>query len=134
MAKEWTNCQIDSGDNPKKITRLAILRNKIKKHSSSKAHTIAFNVATEKETNSLIKNFEDTENKINKSTHLVFRTAYYIAKYNLPFDDHIKFIELQKLNGLKVGNTLHSRLSSTNIIDHISSMMKRKIVSNILET
>lgn len=134
MAKEWTNCQIDSGDNPKKITRLAILRNKIKKHSSSKAHTTAFNVATEKETNSLIKNFEDTENKINKSTHLVFRTAYYIAKHNRPYDDHIKLIELQKLNGLKVGNTLHSRLSSTNIIDHISSMMKRKIVSNILET
>lgn len=76
----------------------------------SKAHTTAFNVATEKETNSLVKNFEDTENKINKSIHLVFRTAYYIAKYNRPFDDHIKLIELQKLNGLKVGNTLHYHL------------------------
>jgi len=39
MAKEWTNCQIDSGYNPKKLIRLAISRNKIKKHSSSKAHT-----------------------------------------------------------------------------------------------
>lgn len=64
MAKEWNSCQIGSGDNPKKTTRLANLRNKIKKHSSSKAHTTAFIVANEKETNSLIKNFENTEKKI----------------------------------------------------------------------
>ncbi|KAF0754597.1 E3 SUMO-protein ligase KIAA1586-like [Aphis craccivora] len=49
---------------------------------SSKAHTTAFNVATEKETNSLIKNFEDTENKINKSTHLVFRTVDLVELSN----------------------------------------------------
>lgn len=46
--------------------------------------------------------------------------------------DHL--LQLQKLNGVNIGTTLHSRFSSTNIIDHISLKMKQKIVSNIVET
>lgn len=134
MVKEWTSCQIDGGGNAKKNTRLAVLRNKTKKHSFSKVHRTAFSVATEKESNKLTQHFEETTDILNKSTYSVFRTAYFIAKYNRPFDDYFKLIELQKLNGLHVGSTLQLRFSSTNIIDHIAIKMKQKVISNIIET
>ncbi|XP_022164227.1 E3 SUMO-protein ligase KIAA1586-like [Myzus persicae] len=48
IAKEWISSQVDGGENTKKETRLALLRNKIKKHNSSEAHKTAFNVSIEK--------------------------------------------------------------------------------------
>lgn len=117
-----------------KVTRLTILRNKIRKHSSSKAHKTAFSFITRKEENVLSKQLEKSAFIKNESTTLVFRTAYYIAKSNHPFNDHFNLLKLQKLNGIKIGTTLHSRFSCTNIVDHISLKMKQKIVSNTVET
>lgn len=67
-------------------------------------------------------------------TQFIFRTAYYIAKNNRLFRDHYNLIELQDLNGIKLGNTIYSRYSATNIIDHISCKMKNRIIDNIIET
>lgn len=134
ISKEWSLCQINGGTNIKKVTRLANLRNKIKRHNSSKAHKTAFSFITQKEENVFPKQLEKSAFIKNESTTLIFRTAYYIAKYNRPFNDHNSLLQLQKLNGIKIGTTLHSRFSSTNIIDHISLKMKQKIVTNIVET
>jgi len=68
-----------------------------------------------------------------KSTEYVFRTAYFISKYNRPYDDHQKLIELQKANGVHLGSTLHSRYSSTSIVSHIASKMRERIVKNIID-
>lgn len=68
------------------------------------------------------------------STQSIFRTAYYIAKSNRLFSDHYNLIEVQDLNGIKLGNTLYSRCSATNIIDHVSCKMKNRIIANIIET
>jgi len=38
------------------------------------------------------------------------------------------------MNGVLLGQTLHSRYSSTSIIDHIATKMRNKIVQNIIET
>lgn len=54
IAKEWISCQVDGGENSKKETRLALLRNKIKKHNSSEAHKTAFNVSIEKNADNLL--------------------------------------------------------------------------------
>lgn len=44
---------------------------------------IVVKVATKKESNKLIQNFEETSYyKVNKTTVSIFRTAYYIAKHN----------------------------------------------------
>lgn len=43
-------------------------------------------------------------------------------------------MQLQELNGIKLGFTLHSRHSSTNITQHIFKEMKQKILKNINET
>lgn len=57
-----------------------------------------------------------------------------IAKNNRPFDDHTDLVELQQLNGVNLGQTLHSRYSSTSIINHIATQMRNKIVQNIITT
>lgn len=135
ISKEWTECKVDGGINKNKKTRLAILRNKIKKkHFSSKSHVSASLVINEKEKNYMSKLLEQNDSKVYESTNSIFRTAYFLAKCNRPFDDHFKLLELQELNGIKIGSTLHSRHSSTNIIQHIAIKMKQKIIQNITDS
>lgn len=125
LSKEWSSCKISGGTAVEKETRLAILRNQIKKHRSSKAHITAFSFITQKEAiNVLSKQLEESAFIKYASTASIFRTVYYIPKSNRPLNDHFNLLQLQKLNGVNIGKTLHSRFSSTNIIDHISLKMK----------
>lgn len=50
-----------------------------------------------------------------KETEAVFQTAYHLAKKNRPFSDHESLIELQGLNGIKMGLILHFCYSYTNV-------------------
>ncbi|VVC42683.1 Hypothetical protein CINCED_3A008566 [Cinara cedri] len=63
----------------------------------------------QKEEKVLSKQFEKLTFVKNQSTTLIFHTAYYIAKFNRPFNDHFNLLQLQQLNGIKIGTTLHSR-------------------------
>ncbi|XP_066570663.1 E3 SUMO-protein ligase KIAA1586-like [Amia ocellicauda] len=67
-----------------------------------------------------------------KETEAVFRTAYHLAKKNRPFSDHESLIELQELNGIKMGSILHSRYSATQITKYVANEMQSKIVSSII--
>ena len=67
-------------------------------------------------------------------TDAVFRTAYYLAKMNRPFTDHDNLIELQGKNGVSMGTSLHSRYSSTKIVEHIAKEMQKKIVNSIVSS
>ncbi|UYV63152.1 hypothetical protein LAZ67_2003299 [Cordylochernes scorpioides] len=64
----------------------------------------------------------------------LFRTAYNIAKTNRPYSDYENHITLQTLNGIKLGSTLHSRYSATQIINHIACEMRKMLVAKILST
>lgn len=88
LSNELSSYKISGGASLKKETRLASLRNKIKKHVSSKAHTTAFSYIIQKEANVLSKQLEVSSFNVNKSTISIFRTAYYIAKSNCPLNDH----------------------------------------------
>lgn len=114
-------CTVDEGNHITKQTRLANIKNKVKKHSDSFAHQYAYDIKKEKESEKIVINFEVNLHKNHVNTEYIFRTGYYIAKYNRPFDNHFKLIELQKANGLSLGSNLHSRYSATTIIDHIAS-------------
>jgi len=61
---------------------------------------------------------------VNKSR--VFRTAYYVAKNNKPFTDFEHLIDLQEGNSLDMGRVLHSKTVAVDMIDHVSSHMKKK--------
>ncbi|VVC29623.1 Hypothetical protein CINCED_3A010564 [Cinara cedri] len=134
ISQEWATCEIGGGTNTNKKTRLTVLRNKLKKHFESNAHKSAVQILDNKDKNILSKLMDEKDYQINKATHSIFCIAYYIAKYNRPFDDHLKLVQLQELNGIKLGFTLHSRYSSTNILQYISKEMKHKIIKNIIDT
>ena len=66
-----------------------------------------------------------------RTTEKVLRTAYFIAKKGRPFSDQPNLLELQELNGADVGFGLRSRFTATNMVDHISSEMRKTVCSEI---
>lgn len=133
ISKEWSMCTVNEGDHTSKQTRMANIRTKFKKHADSFAHQYAYNIKKEKESEKIVQNFQSNLHKNNVNTENIFRTAYHIAKYNRPFDDHSKLIELQQANGISLGSILHSRYSATSIIDHITTKMREQIIKNIID-
>jgi hypothetical protein len=132
LAKEWVNATIEgSGEDKTKI--LKSLRNKIYQHESSAAHQEAVRVKDAIVKNVLGEKVEEMQKADYAATSNIFRTAYYIAHNNRPFTDHTDLIDLQKLNGVKVGRVLHSNVICADIIEHISSEMKGKLMKYLIE-
>lgn len=132
LSREWMNFEIQASVQGSRETSLSALRNKVRKHALSKAHSQAVKMA-EQQKEAVIENAVAamTESYM-KETEAVFRTAYHLAKKNRPFSDHESLIELQELNGVKMGSILHSRYSATQIIKHVANEMQSKIVSSII--
>ncbi len=125
ISEEWVHFKIQSL-NANRTTSLASLRNKIRRHETSRAHEIAQEL-TEKGGQDLLGNLVRTVSEtVLAETDAVFRTAYYLAKMNRPFTDHDSLIELQEINGVNMGTSLHSRYSSTKIVEHIATEMQNK--------
>lgn len=57
-----------------------------------------------------------------------------MAKENEPFTDFESLIELQQANNTDVGRILHSKTVCVDLIDHISSQLKRAVLNKIIET
>ena len=115
-------------------TALASLRNKIRRHEMSRAHEIAQELnekGGQDVLGNLVRAVSDT---VLAETNAVFRTAYYLAKMNRPFSDHDDLIELQEKNGVNMGTSLHSRYSSTIIVEHIAKKMQTKLVDSIVSS
>ncbi len=98
----------------------------------SRAHKISQEL-TEKGAQDVLGNLvRAVSETVLSETDAVFRTAYYLAKMNRPFSDHDSLIELQGKKGVNMGTILHSRYSSTKIVEHKSKEMKNKIVHSIV--
>jgi len=120
--------------NAARSTALASLRNKIRQHETSRAHEIAQEL-TEKGGQDLLGNLvRAVSETVLAETDAVFRTAYYLAKINRPFTNHDNLIELPEKNGVNMGTSLHSRYSSTKIVEHIAKEMQKKIVHSIVSS
>ncbi|XP_028437610.1 E3 SUMO-protein ligase KIAA1586 [Perca flavescens] len=126
------NFEIQVSGQGSRTTSLSVLRNKVRKHVLSKAHTQAVKVAEQPKEAAIENAVETMTESYMKETEAVFRTAYHLAKKNRPFSDHESLIELQELNGVKMGSILHSRYSATQIIQHVASEMQSKIISSII--
>ncbi|XP_074872882.1 E3 SUMO-protein ligase KIAA1586-like [Carettochelys insculpta] len=131
IASQWSECRISSFGKTRK-TQLTSLRKKIIEHKNSAAHTEATRLLEAAKRDSLLK--AKYEEAAFVTTARVFRTAYYVAKMNRPFTDHKSLIDLQKVNGVEMGQLLQSRTVCRDIIQHISAEMKKRIVSRIIET
>ncbi|KAF3844474.1 hypothetical protein F7725_007637 [Dissostichus mawsoni] len=126
MSEEWVHFKIQSSDSSRS-TSLASLRNKIRRHETSRAHKIAQEL-TEKGGQDLVGNLvRAVSETVFAETDSVFRTAYYLAKMNRPFTDHDSLIELQEKNGANMGTSLHSRAHSKRDAEKNSSQYSSKL-------
>ncbi|CAB1322938.1 unnamed protein product [Coregonus sp. 'balchen'] len=100
LSREWMNFEIQVSGQGSRTTSLSILRNKVRKHALSKAHTQAVKVAEQQKEAAIENAVETMTESYMKETEAVFRTAYHLAKKNRPFSDHESLIELQELNGI----------------------------------
>uniref|UniRef100_A0A667YKI2 HAT C-terminal dimerisation domain-containing protein n=1 Tax=Myripristis murdjan TaxID=586833 RepID=A0A667YKI2_9TELE len=133
-SEEWVSFKIQCSGTNDRQTALASYRNKIRRHETSRAHEIAQEL-TEKGRRDLLGNIVRTVSEtVLAETDAIFRTAYYLAKMNRPFTDHCDLIELQQKNGVNISTSLHSRYSSTAIVQHIAKEMQKKIVGSIVSS
>ncbi|XP_039618182.1 E3 SUMO-protein ligase KIAA1586-like [Polypterus senegalus] len=132
FSREWMNFEIQASGLSSRETSLSALRNKVRKHALSKAHIQAVKIKEQQKEATIENAMEAMTESYMKETEAVFRTAYHLAKRNRPFADHESLMELQELNGIKMGSVLHSCYSATQIIEHVANEMKKKIVSSII--
>uniref|UniRef100_H3ANW4 HAT C-terminal dimerisation domain-containing protein n=1 Tax=Latimeria chalumnae TaxID=7897 RepID=H3ANW4_LATCH len=128
LPNEWCNYCVEASGNESRNIKLASLRIKIKEHVDSKAHSIAHKFQDQRKANVLGKTIEAISGVVDQASKAVFRTAYYLAKNNLPFSDHENLIELQELNGVNMGKIWHSRYSATGITNRIAKEMQKNMV------
>lgn len=131
LSQEWCSHSVESSAE-KREAQLSSLRVKIKKHLDSRAHQLAEKIMKSREEKILETAVEKQVTTFDNATTAVFRTAYYLAKSNRPFTDHKALLELQNLNGVNVGEILHSRFSATSITNHVACEMRTTLVNQIV--
>jgi hypothetical protein len=77
-----------------------------------------------------LQNFSIIDNAL---TEKIFRTAYFIAKNQRPYTDMPKLVDLHINNGLEMGRILQTDKTCSNIIDHISSKMRKNFCKDIVD-
>ena len=131
LQKEWVDCAI-SGSGADKIKQQKSLRKKIYEHMESKSHKHAETI-TEIASTDLLKTIVVQQQKSEHlETNNVFNIAYHIAKNNRPYVDHPSLIDLQRKAGVNVGRVLHSNVICADIIDHIATEMRKKLLLDII--
>ncbi|CAM2102663.1 unnamed protein product [Caretta caretta] len=105
---------------------------KINEHKKSAAHMEAEKIQAMAKKETLLNLHAKSEEAAFETTACVFRTAYYIVKTNRPLSDHKILIDLQQINGIEMGHLLHSRTVCVDIINHIATEMKKRIVNKII--
>ncbi|XP_050505351.1 E3 SUMO-protein ligase KIAA1586-like [Diabrotica virgifera virgifera] len=132
LSHEWRTFQVSCyGSN--RTNQLKSLRKKIIEHKQSKAHSTAQAIVESSHKNPITQLVDSANTAHMESTKPIFRSAYYIAKNDRPYNDYFGLLELQKLNGVDIGVGLHSRYSAVEIIDHISKEMKLRILNKVKE-
>ncbi|XP_031357901.1 E3 SUMO-protein ligase KIAA1586-like [Photinus pyralis] len=132
VSTEWVNCNIAAfGDSTKKQRQS--LRKKIFHHKTSEAHRYAEEILTESHKERLKTSLTNQSTDICESTNRVFTTVYNIIKKGRPFTDLTSDIDMQVLNGLKMGRILHSDHACADIANHIATEMRKRIVSQIIQ-
>jgi hypothetical protein len=132
LSSEWAKGLIRVKEGGEKHTQQKQLRKKIYEHRDTKSHKTAESILISKKKKPIENIIEENFSLTQEVTSRVFRTAYHIAKHNRPFTDHPKLIDLQTLNGIDMGRTLHSNVTCSEIMSHIAKLMKQKIVDSII--
>ncbi|XP_027145225.1 E3 SUMO-protein ligase KIAA1586-like [Larimichthys crocea] len=133
VVNEWSNVKV-TVYGATRVAQLQSLHKKIHKHRMSDYHQAAeksMEKAKEKRMETLTS---DMQRDHFLSTDRVFRTVYKIVKSGRPFTDLPIDIDLQVLNGLDMGRTLHSDHSCATISQHIANQMRERVVGKVLQS
>ena len=133
ISKEWANDEITYCGKDRK-QQLSSLRKKIFHHRESAAHKSALEIVAESEKKKLENAFLMSLSNEKEITLKIFRTAYKVAKENQSFHHFETEIDLQELNGVKLGRILHSTNACINIVNHTSEEMKKTVVKEIIQS
>ena len=109
------------------------LRKKIKEHRDSKSHIKAEEIEKILWRNEIQKHIQDMHRTVYDTSCRVFRTAHKIGKHGHPFTDMPVDMRLQELNGVNMGRVLHSNNTCVDIINHVSTVMKKKVADDIVK-
>ena len=133
VSREWSENLITCSGFTRE-GQLTNFRVKIKKHLESESHKFASEFTVTNGRKAIEKSVEKITAASEETTANVFKTAYYIALSDRPYSDFESLIELQQLNGVDLGMILHSRRTCANIIDHISTSMRRCLTHNFVKS
>jgi len=117
LAYEWVNIKI-TGPGNSKSARQKSLREKVRLHGDSEAHKDADKILNKRSKRVMEQAVVQQQADNLESTSVVFRTVYYVAKYDRPYVDNPHLLDLQHLNGVHIGKVLHSNVVCTDITDH----------------
>lgn len=78
--------------------------------------------------------FEHMSETVINSNMRIFQTAYCLAKHHRPFLQFEELIKLQKINGLDMGSSLHSRITASRIINVIAKEMRQRLITHLIES
>ena len=132
ISTQWAHGNVTFHGSTRTV-QLSSLRKKTCERRNSKAHQDAINILKTAKKDVLLNLNAQSEQTAFQSTARVFRTPYYVAKSSKPFTDFEKLINLQQANSIDMGRVLHSKTVAVDIIEHISSHMKKKILTKIIE-
>ncbi|KAJ4923574.1 hypothetical protein JOQ06_004112 [Pogonophryne albipinna] len=133
IAIQWADGKIIPAGQSRDV-QLSSLRKKIREHKNSAAHNEAVKILQTANKDILLNMNASSQESVFESTAKVFMTAYYVAKNNKPFTDFESLIDLQQANSANLGRVLHSKTVCVDIIEHVSSQMKKELLKKIIET
>lgn len=133
LSSEWVEVLI-SPYGSTRASKQTSLRKKMYEHKESLSHKAALKTVQDQQSDALKSSLAVQNEKQHDETVKVFRTAYYVAKNDRPYTDHSDLIDLQVCNGISMGRVLHSNVTCTDIIDHISNEMKQTLIDNIVKS
>ncbi len=132
LAKEWVSGSVTSSSTDTAKQKRA-LRKKVFEHGKTKAHISATGICEKAKEDTLPNAVINNQSEEIQTTARVFRTAYKEAKRHRPAYGFENEIDCQQLNGVEMGRILHSNVACSNIQQHISSEMRRKMLDRIVE-
>lgn len=132
IAPNWVAGKICPSGHTRDV-QLSSLRKKIHEHKNSAAHKEVVKILETAKKDTLVNMNAKSQDFAFETTARVFRTAYYVAKYNKPFTDFESLIDLQETNSINMGRVLHSKTVCVDIVDHVASQMKKEILTKIIQ-
>ena len=107
------------------------LKEKNYQHQSSGAHKTAVDIVNVRKKKTLETCIHDANSHMFAETVRIFRTAYAVAKMNMPFTCQKTLVQLQELNGLDMGRVHRSDHSCASILKDMAVGMKKNLCLQI---